>query len=68
MTENAVKVLLQSLERNFNDTGTVLDQYEVAHDDCECCNSKAYNALVAGHFALKDAIEEITRILNKPNK
>lgn len=68
MTENAVKVLLQTLKRNFNDTGTVLDQYEATHDDCECCNSKAYNALVAGHFALEEAIENINRILNKPNK
>ncbi|WP_300935182.1 hypothetical protein [uncultured Muribaculum sp.] len=68
MTENAVKVLLQTLERNFNDTGIVLDQYEATHDDCECCNSKAYKALVAGHLALKDAIAKINRILNKPNK
>lgn len=68
LTENAVKVLLQTLERNFNDTGIVLDQYEATHDDCECCNSITYSALVAGHFALKNAIEEVTRILNKPNK
>ena len=65
MTENAVKVLLQSLERNFNDTGTVLDQYEVTHDDSECCNSKTYSALVAGHFALEKAIERINNQLNK---
>lgn len=65
MTENAVKVLLKTLEQNFNDTGTVLDQYEATHDDCECCNSKAYNALVAGHFALEDAIERIKDQLNK---
>lgn len=68
MTDNAVKVLLQTLERNFNDTGIVLDQYEATHDDCECCNSKAYSALVAGHFGLRDTIEKINRIINKPNK
>lgn len=65
MTENAVKALLQTLERNFNDTGTVLDQYEATHDDSECCNSKAYNALVSGHFALEEAIEKINNQLNK---
>ena len=64
MTDNAVKVLLQSLEQNFKDTGTVLDQYEATHDDCECCNSKQYSALVAGHFALEEAIEKINSRLN----
>ena len=68
MTDNAVKVLLQTFERNFNDTGIVLDQYEATHDDSECCNSKTYSALVAGHFALEETIVKITRILNKPNK
>lgn len=68
MTDNAVKVLLQTLEQNLKDTGTVLNQYEATHDDFECCNSKQYNALVSGHFALKDAIAKINRILNKPNK
>lgn len=65
MTDNAVKVLLQSLEQNFKDTGTVLNQYEATHDDCECCNSKQYSALVAGHFALEEAIEKINSRLNK---
>lgn len=68
MTDNAVKVLLQSLEQNLKDTSIVLDQYEATHDDYECCNSTAYSALVAGHFAIEDAIAKITRILNKPNK
>ena len=65
MTKNAAKVLLQTLEQNLMDTGTVLDQYEATHDDSECCNSKAYNALVAGHFALEKAIERINNQLNK---
>ena len=37
MTDNAVKVLLQTLEQNLKDTGTVLNQYEATHDDFECC-------------------------------
>lgn len=65
MTENAVKVLLQSLEQNLKDTGIVLDQYEATHNDYECCNSTAYSALVAGHFALEEAIETINNRLNK---
>ena len=64
-TENAVKVLLRALEQSFKDTDTVLGQYEATHDDCECCNSKAYNALVAGYFALEETIEKINNILNK---
>lgn len=65
MTDNAVKALLQSLKQNFKDTGTVLDQFEATHDDYECCNSKAYSALVAGHFALEEAIDKINNRLNK---
>ncbi len=68
MTENAVKVLLQTLEQNFRDTGIVLDQYEATHNDYECCNSTAYSALVAGHSALEEAIDRVKRIINKPNK
>ena len=65
MTENAVKVLLQTLGQTFKDTGTILDQYEATHDDYECDQSKAYSALVAGHFALEEAIETINNRLNK---
>ena len=65
MTDNAVKVLLQTLEQYLKDTGTVLDQFEATHDDYECDQSKAYSALVAGHFALGEAIETINNRLNK---
>lgn len=68
MTDNAVKVLLQTLEQNLKDTGTVLDQYETTHNDYECCNSTAYSALVAGHCVLEEAIDRVKRIINKPNK
>lgn len=39
MTDNAVKVLLQSLEQDFKDTGIVLDQFEATHNDYECNQS-----------------------------
>lgn len=65
MTEKAVRVLLQTLTRNLNDTGIVLDQYEATHDDRECDLSKTYSALVAGHFALKEAIDKINNQLNR---
>ncbi|MFH8142925.1 MAG: hypothetical protein K1V88_05790 [Muribaculaceae bacterium] len=64
MTDNAVKVLLQSLEQDFKDTGIVLDQFEATHNDYECNQSKPYSALVAGHFALEEAIEKINSRLN----
>ncbi len=59
---------MQTLEQNVADAGTILDEFEATHDDSECCNSKTYSALVAGHFALEETIVKITRILNKPNK
>lgn len=64
-TEVAVKLLIESLTQNFNDTGIVLDEFEATHDDWECDQSKQYAALVAGHFALKEAIDEINNRLNK---
>lgn len=56
---------MQTLTRNFYDTGIVLDEFEATHDDWECDQSKQYAALVAGHFALKDALETINNRLNK---
>ena len=64
-TEVAVELLLDTLHRNLNDTGTILDEFEATHDDKECEQSKQYAALVAGHFALKEAIERIKNQLNK---
>ena len=64
-TATAVKLLIMTLTRNFYDTGIVLDEFEAIHDDCECDQSKQYAALVAGHFALKDALEKINNRLNK---
>lgn len=63
--EAAVKLLTETLTQNFNDTGIILDEFEAAHDDWECEQSKQYDALVAGHFALKDALEKINNRLNK---
>ena len=64
-TEVAVKLLIESLTQNFNDTGIILDEFEASHDDWECDQSKQYAALVAGHFALKDALEKINNRLTK---
>lgn len=64
-TETAVKLLMQTLTRNFYDTGIVLDEFEATHNDWECDQSKQYAALVAGHFALKEALETINNRLNK---
>lgn len=64
-TEAAVKLLIETLTRNVNDTGIVLDEFEATHDDWECEQSKQYDALVAGHFALKEALEKINNRLNK---
>ncbi len=64
-TEQAVVLLLQTLARNFNDTGVILDEFEATHDEYESDQSKQYSALVAGHFALKEAIDKITYQLNK---
>lgn len=65
MAENAIRELLQTLERNVKDTGIVLDRYEASHDESELCSSKEYKALVAGHFAVKEAIDKINNQLNK---
>lgn len=65
MTGNAVRVLLQTLTRNWYGTGIILDEFEATHNDLECDRSKQYAALVAGHFALKAAIDKINNQLNK---
>lgn len=64
-TEQAVTLLLQTLTHNINDTGIILDEFEANHDDAELCYPKSYNAIVAGHFAMKEAIEKINSQLNK---
>lgn len=63
--DHAIKTLLQTLEQNVTDTGIILDEFEATHNDYELCSSKQYNALNAGHFALKDAIDKINDQLNK---
>lgn len=63
--EKTIKQLLEVLTHNWHDTGIVLDNYEATHDDYELCYSKEYNALSAGHFALKEAIDKINYQLNK---
>lgn len=65
MAEQGIKTLLKVLERYVSDTEKVLDIYEVSHDERELCYSRDYNALSAGHFALKDTIDQINYQLNK---
>ena len=67
-TEFAVELLLKTLTRNVTDTGIILEEFEATHDDYECDQSKQYDALVAGHFALKEAIDKINNRLNRKNK
>ena len=64
-TEVAVELLLKTLTRNVTDTGIILEEFEATHDDYECDQSKQYDALVAGHFALKEAIYKINNRLNR---
>lgn len=64
-TEQAVKELLQTLTHNWYDTGRVLDEFEATHDEYECDQSRQYDALIAGHFALKETIDKINKRLNK---
>lgn len=67
-TEFAVELLLKTMTRNVTDTGIILEEFEATHDDYECDQSKQYDALVAGHFALKEAIDKINNRLNRKNK
>lgn len=63
--ENAVKALMETLQRSLEDTGLVLGEFEAEHDEAESDRSKSYQALVAGHYALAWAIERINKQLNK---
>lgn len=63
--DTAIRQLLQTLTRNWEDTGVILDNYEATHSDYELCYSREYNALNAAHFALKETIDKINKQLNK---
>lgn len=64
-TEWAVELLLGTLIRNVTDTGIILDEFEATHTEHERDQSRQYDALVAGHYALKDAIDQINNRLKK---
>lgn len=64
-TEEGVRMLLQSLARNWHDTGTILEEFENSHSQEEREQSRQYAALVTGHFALKEAMDKINNQLNK---
>ena len=64
-TEAAVGLLLKTLEQNVADTDIILKEFETTHTEYERDKSKTYDALVAGHFALKDAIDSINNRLKR---
>ena len=64
-TADGVKMLLETLTRNWYDTAALLDEFEATHTEYERDQSRQYDALVAGHYALKDAIDSINNRLNK---
>lgn len=64
-TEQAVTLLLQTLMRNLDDTGIILDEFEATHNDAELCYSRPYNALVTAHFAMEEIIERVNKQLNQ---
>ncbi|MBD5337707.1 MAG: hypothetical protein HDR98_01120 [Bacteroides sp.] len=63
-TEDGVRLLLQSMTRNWEDIGVILEEFEETHDDYEKFKSKAYQALGVGYFALQTGIEKMNSILN----
>lgn len=67
-TEAAVGLLLKTFEQNVADTDTILNEFEATHDDYECDQSIWYDALVTGHYAMKEAIDTINNKLNRKNK
>ena len=64
-TEAALKLLLQTLEQNVADTGSVLDEFEASHTEQECEQSKQYRTLAAASFALEALKDRINEELNK---
>ena len=64
-TEEAVRLLLKTFEQNVTDTDSILKEFEATHNDYECDKSVWYEALVTGHYAMKEAIDAINKILNK---
>lgn len=63
-TEAGLRMLLQSLARNWYDTGVLLDEFEATHTESERERSRQYAALVEGHFALNEAVDRIKKQLN----
>ncbi|MDE6649462.1 MAG: hypothetical protein K2K45_05995 [Muribaculaceae bacterium] len=63
--EVALGLLLKTIEQNVADTGTILDEFEATHTEYERDQSRQYDALVAGYFALKETIDSINNRLNK---
>lgn len=63
--EAAVRILLETLGRNIDDTGQIIEEYESAHSESECAESRQYQALVGCRDAMKDTIDKTINRLNK---
>lgn len=63
--EHALKTLHETLRQNITDVGVVLDEYEASHNDYELCESRHYNALLAGWTILQEAMNKMNKRLNK---
>ena len=64
-TGKAVRQLLRHLERKTAEIGLILNDFEVNHNDNECCHSRDYNALNVGYFSVRKTIEKMNYQLNK---
>ena len=63
--ENALRLLMGTIERNIEDVSEVLGRYESSHDEPELEKSRSYQALVAGAYYLGRAENGIHNQLNK---
>lgn len=61
----ATALLLQTLERNVEDIGIILDEFEAAHNDLELDESQHYRVLNGAFFAMAELRERINNQLNK---
>lgn len=60
-----MRILLQTLTRNRQDAGVILDEFEATHDDYELSQSRHYHALGAAHYYMGKAIDKINNEINK---
>lgn len=64
-TEAALRMLLENFSRNIDDAGQIIEEYESAHSESECAESRQYQALVGCRDSMKRTIDETINRLNK---